>query len=359
MGIAPASENAALLSAINFQVAKEGEKKLDGKAAAGGGARTSKAQVTQETYSYDWSDQVKELELTLSHAFMAEKVFKYGSHNEDLIKEVTKLKYFNSEFLKNEELFKKKLDAERRDISQLKELLSDKESNYRDARRHIDELTSELEHLKTQLSKTKIHAEKYEYASTLVASMVYFQCRKREKIGIVFTVLLKSDRRYDFATGSSKPVPLTANPVETDLNISDDSEACADSLNDTGLRGKNEERSVGRSIDCSTSFRTSSFIPKTDFVGRYYEIKIKPNEIFKNFNSTFGKNDVILETISSSLHQVNRALFTITKKAGSKLNPNCEPFVPTRSLEQVSTSTSSGHADCDVKSFDPKEFHEK
>ncbi|KAL8202170.1 hypothetical protein R6Q57_011317 [Mikania cordata] len=53
---------------------------------------------------------------------------------------------------------------------------------------------------------------------------------------------------------------------------------------------------------------------------------------------------------------VKRAHSTVTKEVGSKLNPNCEPFVTTESLEQAS---SSGHGDCDVKSFDPNEFHEK
>ncbi|KAL8226055.1 hypothetical protein R6Q57_018612 [Mikania cordata] len=114
---------------------------------------------------------------------------------------------------------------------------------------------------------------------------------------------MKSDRRFHFATGSTKPVPLTTYPVETKPNISDDSE---------------------------------------------------PNEMFKNFNSTFVKNDVITESISSSLQQENRDHSTITKEAGLKLNPNCEPLVPTGSLEQASTSTSSGHGDCDVKPFDPK-----
>ncbi|KAL8226053.1 hypothetical protein R6Q57_018610 [Mikania cordata] len=126
-----------------------------------------------------------------------------------------------------------------------------------------------LEHLKTQLSKTKIHADKYEYASTSVPSMVDFQCRKKEKIGLDFTavtppfnhnysimpnintfvddLLIKSDRRCDFTTGSNIPIPLTTDPVETDPNISDDSEVYGDSLNDTGLRGKNEERSAGKS----------------------------------------------------------------------------------------------------------------
>ncbi|KAL8205624.1 hypothetical protein R6Q57_009175, partial [Mikania cordata] len=63
-------------------------------------------------------------------------------------------------------------------------------------------------------------------------------------------MLLKYDRRFDFATGSSKPFPLTTDPVETDLNIYDVSEE-------------------------------------------------------------------------------NKAHSTITREAGSKLNPNCEPFVPT------------------------------
>ena len=173
---------------------KEGEKKPKEKTvtanAAGGNASTSKALVTQETDSYDWSDQVQELELTLSHAFMAEvddkqkevtenlcstscidKVFKYRSHNESLIKEVTKLKYFNSEFLKNEGIFKRKLEVEGRDVARLKELLSDKESNYRDARRKIDELTLELDQVKIQLSKTSVKCDKFDYSSKVVENM--------------------------------------------------------------------------------------------------------------------------------------------------------------------------------------------
>ncbi|KAL8197956.1 hypothetical protein R6Q57_030040, partial [Mikania cordata] len=55
----------------------------------------------------------------------------------------------------------------------------------------------------------------------------------------------------------------------------------------------------------------------------------------------------------------NRVHSTITKEAGSKLNPISEPFVPTWSLEHASSNTSSSHGDRDVKPFDPKEFHEK
>ncbi|KAL8214043.1 hypothetical protein R6Q57_003492 [Mikania cordata] len=38
-------------------------------------------------------------------------------------------------------------------------------------------------------------------------------------------LLLKSNRRCEFTAGSSKPVPLTANPVLTDLNNSDSFES--------------------------------------------------------------------------------------------------------------------------------------
>ncbi|KAL8225981.1 hypothetical protein R6Q57_018538 [Mikania cordata] len=106
----------------------------------------------------------------------------------------------------------------------------------------------------------------------------------------VVNLALQSDHAFKFPI---ETVSLTFDP----MLVSDDSEVCANSLNDTGLTGKNEERSAGRSTEAHS---------------------------------------------------------TITKEAGSKLNPNCETFVPTGSLEQASTSTSY-----DVKPFDPKEFHEK
>ncbi|KAL8204468.1 hypothetical protein R6Q57_010091, partial [Mikania cordata] len=121
-----------------------------------------------------------------------------------------------------------------------------RESNYRDARRRIDELTSDLEHLKSQLSKSKIQAD-----------------MRKSKIGIGFT-------------------------------------------------------------------------------------KVKP---------PFNHNYSIMPNINTSVDDL--LLKSDQREVSSKLNPNCEPFVPTGSLEQASTSSSSGHSDCDVKPFDPKEFHEK
>ncbi|KAL8226099.1 hypothetical protein R6Q57_018656 [Mikania cordata] len=200
----------------------------------------------------------------------------------------------------------------------LRELLSDKESNYRDARRRIDELTSEFEKLKSKLNKSNIHVDKSDYASTAVANMIDVQCRKKSKIGIGFTEVKPTfNHNYSIMPNINTfvHVSLTIDPIETGPNISDDSKVCADSLNKTGVRGKIEERSAGRSTDCSTSFGTSSFISNTDFVEKVDEFKIKTNEMSKNFNSTFVKNDVILESISSCLHHEYKGHSTVTKEA--------------------------------------------
>ncbi|KAL8224230.1 hypothetical protein R6Q57_019705 [Mikania cordata] len=157
-------------------------------------------------------------------------------------------------------------------------------------------------------------------------------------------LVLQSNHALEFP---SKLVSLTVDP----MFVSDDSEE--------------EEITVGRSADYSTSSSKSQFVPNTDFIGCFGTIKMRPNEMFKNFKTTFitigddVKNKYVLESGSSPLKQVNRAHSTITKEAGSKLIPNCEPYVPTRSLEQDSTSTSLGQGDCDVKPFDPKDFHDK
>ncbi|KAL8226040.1 hypothetical protein R6Q57_018597, partial [Mikania cordata] len=130
--------------------------------------------------------------------------------------------------------FQKKLDAERRDISKLKELLSDKESNYRDSRRWIVEISSVLEQDKTELSKTKIRVDKYDYARegniiglgyTEVKLLFNHNYSIMPKINkSVDELLLKSDRRFEFTNGSSKLASLTADHVLTDLNSSDNPE---------------------------------------------------------------------------------------------------------------------------------------
>ncbi|KAL8226607.1 hypothetical protein R6Q57_016439 [Mikania cordata] len=104
----------------------------------------------------------------------------------------------------------------------------------------------------------------------------------------------KANRRFEFTTGSSKLVPLSADPVMTDLNNSDDSEVCAENLSVSGRREKEEERSASRSTYCSTSSSKSHFVLKVDFVGRFETIKIKKNEMFKDFKTKFVKiNDDI------------------------------------------------------------------
>ncbi|KAL8217992.1 hypothetical protein R6Q57_021365, partial [Mikania cordata] len=134
-----------------------------------------------------------------------------------------------------------------------------------------------------------------------------------------------------------------------------------------GRSEEEEKRSAGRSTNCSVSSSKSHFyVPKDDFVRKFKTIKIKANEMVKNFRSNFVKTGdnvkkkCVLEPNSSPLtEKLNMAHSTITIKAGTKLNPNYEPYVPTGSLEQASINSSHGLSDSNVKPFDPQEFYQK
>ncbi|KAL8228439.1 hypothetical protein R6Q57_016023 [Mikania cordata] len=146
------------------------------------------------------------------------------------------------------------------------------------------EITSELEQDKTKLSKTKIRDGKYDYSSIVVARLVDFKIRGREPTGLGYSdvkppfnhnysimpkinksvddQLLKSDQKFEFTTDSSKQVSLTIDPILTDLNRSDNSEVCAEDLSISGRSEEEEERSAGRSTNCSVSSSKSHFVPR-------------------------------------------------------------------------------------------------
>ncbi|KAL8205557.1 hypothetical protein R6Q57_009108 [Mikania cordata] len=117
----------------------------------------------------------------------------------------------------------------------------------------------------------------------------------------------ESGRRFDFTPGSSKPVPLTAAPIVTDLNGSNSSKVCVESVSVLGSKERKEERGATRSTDCSTSHSKSHFVPIVDFVGRFESITIKPNEMIKDFKTNFTKidddinNKIVLESDPSLL----------------------------------------------------------
>ncbi|KAL8199598.1 hypothetical protein R6Q57_013166 [Mikania cordata] len=130
-------------------------------------------------------------------------------------------------------------------------------------------------------------------------------------------------------------------------------------LSVTDSEEKKEERSARRSTVCSTSTSQLPFVSKTDFVGKFGEIKIKPNDMLKSFEKTFAINRVSKLASSPLTKQAVPAYSIVTKEAGSQLNPKCEPYVPTGSLEQVSSSLSAGHSNCDVKPLTQLSFIRK
>ncbi|KAL8209447.1 hypothetical protein R6Q57_006179 [Mikania cordata] len=154
----------------------------------------------------------------------------------------------------------------------------------------------------------------------------------------------KPDLSHEFPI---EPVQLTVVPIVP--NVSDVSEICAEKVSVRGLDEKEEERSAGRSTDCSTYSCSSYFVPKTVFVGKFDEIKIKPNDMLKHFKKTFSKNCVPKLISSPLINQAAVANSTVTKETYSQLNPNCEPYVPTTSVEQVSSSSSFGHVEASTR----------
>ncbi|KAL8211270.1 hypothetical protein R6Q57_005707 [Mikania cordata] len=231
MGITPSSENVVLLSALTFQAS--GSQHYQTLSCHSVPFETAFLSLGKETDSYDWSDQVQELEMTLSHAFMAE------------------------------------VDEKSNEVREKR----GKGLGYKECEPPFNHNYSSMPRINTSVDD----------------------------------LVLQSDRAFELPT---EPVSLIVDP----MFVSDDSEICADSLSDAGLRDKDEEKVLGG-----------------------------------------AQNDID----SSPLKQVNRAHSTITKEASSKLNPNCEPYVPTESLEQAPTSTSPSQGDCDVKPFDPKYFNGK
>ncbi|KAL8209129.1 hypothetical protein R6Q57_008541 [Mikania cordata] len=147
----------------------------------------------------------------------------------------------------------------------------------------------------------------------------------------------KSDLSHEFP---NEPVQLTIDP--TLPNVPDVSVICEEKVSVTGLDEKEEEKSARRSTDCSTSSCSSYFVPKTVFVGKFDEIKSKPNDMLKNFKKTFSKNCVPKLISSPLINQTAVANSTVTKETNSQLDPNYEPYVPTTSVEQVSPSSSFG-----------------
>ena len=225
--------------------------------------------------AHNKSQQVQDLDIKPNHAFTAqvgkssskvtdnlccssciEKVNGYRNHNEALIKEINKLKYFNSEFLKNEAIYKKKREAEHKDVLKLKSLLSDKECLYRDSKKRIDEITLKLNKTETELSLTKITVEKFNLSSKVVEDMINSQLHGKDKSGIGFKEVeppfnhnyssmphsSEKDQDMVYGTGcqpsssSEKElyVPLTVDPEIPCVNVADAFESCAEKVILTG-----------------------------------------------------------------------------------------------------------------------------
>ncbi|KAL8224140.1 hypothetical protein R6Q57_019615, partial [Mikania cordata] len=185
-----------------------------------------------------------------------------------------------------------KLDADRLDISKLKQLLSDKESHYRAVKSRIDEITLELNQVKTELTKTKddecslskrINGLGYSEAehpfNHNYSSMPTFNKFFDDSIS-------KLDFGHEFLIDSNKLVSLTIDPNLKDMNCFDDSEICAENLSTSNQVDEQLERRARKRTNYPVVLNNSKFfVSKIDYVGNFKTINIKPNEMIPNFKT--------------------------------------------------------------------------
>ncbi|MFS7955752.1 putative transcription factor interactor and regulator CCHC(Zn) family [Helianthus anomalus] len=112
-----------------------------------------------------------------------ERVEAYRLHNAELIQDYQDLKNKNFTLAKNEKLYKEKIEAQRKDIVQLKEDLSAKNCNFLDALATISDLTKELEDLKVKYQINEINIKKFDTSSNLVKNICDIQLEYKEKKG--------------------------------------------------------------------------------------------------------------------------------------------------------------------------------
>ncbi|KAJ0884265.1 putative transcription factor interactor and regulator CCHC(Zn) family [Helianthus annuus] len=112
-----------------------------------------------------------------------ERVEAYRIHNAELIQDYQDLKNKNFTLAKNEKLYKEKIEAQRKDIVQLKEDLSAKNCNFLDALATISDLTKELEDLKVKYQINEINIKKFDTSSNLVKNICDIQLEYKEKKG--------------------------------------------------------------------------------------------------------------------------------------------------------------------------------
>lgn len=192
----------------------------------------NKAMVVQQSGGFDWSDQMRALELNEGHAHLAQvaddaeaelkklqntfafmastsdaaevnfetvivsetcstnclkTLDTYRKLNSNLVREMDELKRTNFTVKKNEKNFLEKIEAQKKDISKLKQELSERACEYMDAKAKIVVLTTELETLKTRFENADFNFKKFDVSSTVVENMIAnhtkWQDKKRDGLG--------------------------------------------------------------------------------------------------------------------------------------------------------------------------------
>ncbi|KAJ0542188.1 putative transcription factor interactor and regulator CCHC(Zn) family [Helianthus annuus] len=170
------------------------------------GSIQSSALVVQPSANFDWNAKIQCLNISAPEnqtaseniAFMTSAFedrnsapddevpaenLAYRLHNVELIQDYKDLKNKNFTLVKNEKLYKEKIEAQKKDITKLKEELSVSNCNQLYDREIMNDLIKELEELKLKYQLNEINIKKYDTSSKLVKDICDIQLEYKEKKG--------------------------------------------------------------------------------------------------------------------------------------------------------------------------------
>ncbi|MFS7980325.1 putative transcription factor interactor and regulator CCHC(Zn) family [Helianthus anomalus] len=112
-----------------------------------------------------------------------ERVEAYRIHNAELIEDYNEIKRKNFTLAKNEKLFKEKIEAQRKDIVQLKDDVSVATAQLIIVKEKLCEVTKELEDVRDKYQINQLNIKKFDSSSKLVKNLCDQQLAYKEKKG--------------------------------------------------------------------------------------------------------------------------------------------------------------------------------
>ncbi|KAL8204436.1 hypothetical protein R6Q57_010059 [Mikania cordata] len=142
---------------------------------------------------------------------------------------------------------------------------------------------------------------------------------------------------------------LKVDPKIKTINCSDHSEICAEGVSLSNQTDEDVERSARKSSNPPFVLNNQkSFVSKSNNVDCFQTSVVNPYNLVHDFKTKFVKSTNDIKHSNETKVEIlkgkeNGSNTTITKGMCSSLNPNCEPFSPKKSMEEIPINSCPGY----------------